>query len=46
MRNTFGSLRAWLRDNPLISDTISATALAAVAVPCARVPPSSATPRC
>ncbi|MDP9844507.1 sensor histidine kinase [Streptosporangium lutulentum] len=38
MRNTFGSLRAWLRDNPLISDTISATALAAVAVPCARVP--------
>ena len=38
MRNTFGSLRAWLHDNPLIPDAVFAMALAAVAVPCAYVP--------
>ncbi|SNR98484.1 Signal transduction histidine kinase [Streptosporangium subroseum] len=38
MRNTFGSLRSWLRDHPLIPDAISATVLAALAVPCSYLP--------
>jgi signal transduction histidine kinase len=38
VRNTFGSLRSWLRDHPLIPDAISATALAALAVPCSYLP--------
>jgi signal transduction histidine kinase len=38
VRNTFGSLRSWLRDHPLIPDAISATALATLAVPCSYLP--------
>jgi signal transduction histidine kinase len=38
VRNTFGNLRAWLHDKPLIPDAGFATALAAIAVPCAYVP--------
>ncbi|AWS42615.1 sensor histidine kinase [Streptosporangium sp. 'caverna'] len=38
MRNTFGSLRSWLRDHPLVPDAISATVLAALAVPCSYLP--------